>query len=273
MEFFDGKAESVELEKEIVQKINGIKAGGKGLKTLLIVQIGDNPVSEKYIGLKVKLCEKLGIPVQVHKISEHLPDATIISGVKALFESKEVNSGIIQLPLPRESLHDILDNIPVQKDVDMISNESQKHFYEGDISRLSPVLWGVNIFLRKNEIDIRNKKVTVLGCGYLVGRPVARYLQEQGSFVEIVDAYTTGTPINADLVVLSAGIPNLVKGDDVSKGCHVIDFGSSIVDGRTVGDFDLMSQIDHLGIVSPSPGGMGPLVVRFLIMNHILTHL
>ena len=75
--------------------------------------------------------------------------------------------------------------------------------------------------------------------------------------------------MNFDLLILSAGVPNLVKGQDIEPNTHVVDFGSAVVNGKSTGDLDKNSALSHLSVVSPSPGGMGPLVVRYLIMNFL----
>ncbi|HSX39237.1 MAG TPA: hypothetical protein VLI92_01465, partial [Candidatus Saccharimonadales bacterium] len=79
--------------------------------------------------------------------------------------------------------------------------------------------------------------------------------------------YSKRTKINSQLVILSAGSPNLLSGEDLRPKTHVVDLGSSIVNGKTIGDLNMQSKLDHLGIISPSPKGLGPLVVRFLILN------
>jgi len=112
-------------------------------------------------------------------------------------------------------------------------------------------------------------KAVVIGEGYLVGKPAAQYLKSKNYQVTVINDYQTGQKIDADLLVLSAGIPNLVRGEDISEGCDVVDFGSSVVYGKTVGDLAQESSLEHLGLVSMSPGGVGPLVVRYLIMNFL----
>jgi methylenetetrahydrofolate dehydrogenase (NADP+)/methenyltetrahydrofolate cyclohydrolase len=92
---------------------------------------------------------------------------------------------------------------------------------------------------------------------------------QQGAKVQFILDYKAKKPLNCHLLVLSAGSPELVKGEYISEKCSVVDFGSSVINNKTIGDLDLKSAIGHLGVVSPSPGGMGPLVTRFLIMNFL----
>ena len=159
--------------------------------------------------------------------------------------------------------------IPREKDIDLLSPESQLSYYSGDFSKLPPVVHATDYFIKENHLKTEGMRVIVLGHGFLVGKPVAHYLRHVGAQVEVIEDYKRQKPLSCQLLVLSAGLPNLVDGGDISKGTHVIDFGSSVVGGRTVGDLDMNTKLDHLGVISPSPRGMGPLVVRFLVGNFL----
>jgi methylenetetrahydrofolate dehydrogenase (NADP+)/methenyltetrahydrofolate cyclohydrolase len=265
MKVFDGKFFAPTLEEKIKDYLGSHKVFG----ILAIVQIGSNPSSEKYISLKKKLCDKLGIKAEVYQMEDSLSDDELKSRIKKLFEDESVTGGIIQLPLPRASLKPILDLIPTEKDIDLLSSASKERFYNGDFSRLSPILRALDYFLKNCDIDIEDKKVIVIGDGELVGKPTHFYLSRLGANSEIINSYKTGQKLDCDLLILSAGIPYLVDGEDVSEGCSVVDFGSSVVNEKTAGDLDSRSKLDHLAFVSPSPGGVGPLVVRFLVMNFL----
>lgn len=264
MTLFDGKKAAIKLELDMQ---NLIKRGESHV--LAIVQIGDNPVSYKYIQIKTKLCDKLGLKCVLYELDENLPDEQILQKVKSIYEDPKVGGGIIQLPLPRESLQTVLSLITVKKDIDMLSPVSQEIYYSGDFSRLPPVIRSLDYFIKVNELDVEGMKTAVLGLGYLVGRPSAFYLKKLGAHVDVIEDYKKHKSLNYQLVVLSAGVPSLVDATDIQSGCHVVDFGSSIVNGKTMGDLDMTSSTSHLGIVSASPGGMGPLVVRCLVSNFL----
>lgn len=265
MEQFDGRKEAKFLEKKIGERV---KNTGK-IKQLLIVLVGNDEVSKKYIALKTSLCNKFGIPRRVEHLSTELPDDKIELKCSELFHSNEFGSVIVQLPLPRESLDVLLDEIPVEKDIDLLSTKKRSKYFENEISFKPPVVRACEYFIDSIRIDMDGKKSTVVGGGYLVGKPMSVYLENLGSAVEVIETYKRGKQIEGDLVILSAGIPNLVDGGDISQGAHVVDFGSSFIRGEVKGDLDMSTTLDHLGVISPSPGGMGPLVVRFLIMNHL----
>ena len=265
MEFLDvNKCTSV-----LDARIQAYLANNSGNGVMAIIQVGDNPISESYIRLKIKYCSKFGITAQLFKIESTLPDADIIKKVQEIFARSEVLGGIIQLPLPRSSLNSILNLIPLEKDIDMLSSNSWIQYDAGKLGIKSPVVLAFRTFVDTFSIDIHNMTVEVIGRGKLVGVPIEKYLLSMGVKPLFLDDYISGDRIDADLLVTSTGVPNLLKGENVTSGCSIVDFGSSIINGKTVGDLDLSSRLSHLNYISPSPGGMGPLVLRYLIMNYL----
>jgi methylenetetrahydrofolate dehydrogenase (NADP+)/methenyltetrahydrofolate cyclohydrolase len=266
MQLFDGKKEAENLDKLIQLHLSRYSYD----RELAIVQIGDDQSSDKFIDIKVKLCERFGIKTHVHKINDKtLSDGEIFKVVEDIFSNEGVLGGIVQLPLPRKSLYKVLDLIPVDKDVDVISTEGKKRFYAGDFNTLPPVVRALNKFIEVGNTNLNNLNVTVIGDGELVGKPLAYYLSKQKANVSVLSNYDGKCKIDCQLLILSAGVPNLVKGENIKAGCSVVDYGSSIVDGKCVGDLDMSSNIEHLDFISKSPGGMGPLVVSYLIMNFL----
>lgn len=263
---FDGRLHAQKLEETLTTGLP--MSAHKGSK-LLIIQIGDNAASEKYINLKLNLCQKVGVTAYLAKLDPAESDDALFARITTLVNSPEVGGCIIQLPLPRMSLNSALDLIPLEKDIDLLSSKSMDQYYAGNFQKLPPVVRAVDYFTKVNDINLQNKAVTVIGFGNLVGKPVGHFLSSLGAKVAVLDDYKTGQPITGDLILLSAGVPHLVNGENIASGSSVIDFGSSVLDGKTVGDLNLNSSLDHLSNVSPSPGGMGPLVVRFLVMNFL----
>ncbi|MBI2414228.1 bifunctional 5,10-methylenetetrahydrofolate dehydrogenase/5,10-methenyltetrahydrofolate cyclohydrolase [candidate division WWE3 bacterium] len=271
MFLFDSKRAIEQLDIKVTQQVAQKSKLLVG-KVLAIVQIGDNTESKKYIELKKRYGLKFGIDVLEYKISSDLDDLEIVKIMYQIAGSASVGGVIVQLPLPRPSLNAILNFIPVEKDVDLLSEKSCHIFYSGVFDRLSPAVLATEYFIDsiKEKLEkLEIKKSIILGGGNLIGKPVEFYLRSKGFMTEILLDYTSGINLNANLIVLGVGKPNLVKGDDIAKGANVIDFGSSIVEGRVVGDLDLTSNLEHLGCVATSPGGLGPLVVRFLFLNFL----
>lgn len=269
MQIFNGKEHAQLLEERIETYIKEHSEKVSKLGKLVIIQIGDDPASAVYVRLKRKFCEKLKIPVEVFNISELLSDADIISQVSGIFSSKDTGGGIVQLPLPRKSLDPILGVIPVEKDVDLLSPESKRRFYSGEFYKLPPTVRAFDYFITHYDLDLSRLSIGMVGYGDLVGKPIAHYATLSGASVEIIGYYENQKELNYQLVVSSAGVPALVSPKDLEEGSYFIDFGFSCKDGKTVGDLDMSKDCTHLEVISPSLGGMDPLVVRFLIMNFL----
>ena len=258
MKYFDSKKHILDLDKAIVNRL----ATKSFNSTLGIVQIGDDNASSKYIDLKVRFCNRLGIKTSVLKIESSLEDRVIFEKVSAFLESDSIGGSIIQLPLPRLSLYKILSSIPKDKDIDCLNSILRCEF-------ASPIIRSFETFYYDLIQEKPISTACVIGDGKLVGLPIYDYLRHLGIDVTLINNYKTGDSLSYDLVVTSVGIPDLVKGESLSKGSAVCDFGTTLVEGKVTGDFDLSSKTSHLNLVSPSPGGMGPLVIRFLVMNFL----
>lgn len=275
MILFNGREEAYKLDEKIREKLKENPSLKDSSRRLCIILIGENASSQKYVNLKKRLCEEFGISVSVIKIDEGLSDKEIRHKVDTLCKDNSIKGVIIQLPLPRPSLDFLLNLIPEEKDVDRISPNSVKRFYAENISKiaepykLSPVVRAFKYFLDYAKINPRNLETTIIGKGFLVGEPLGHFLLQQGAKVQFILDYKANSPLNCHLLILSAGSPELVKGECISEKCNVVDFGSSVINNRTIGDLALKTAIGHLGVVSPSPGGMGPLVTRYLIMNYL----
>jgi methylenetetrahydrofolate dehydrogenase (NADP+)/methenyltetrahydrofolate cyclohydrolase len=269
VKIFDGKKQAQKIEENIIEILDKNQNPEVLDKILAIIMIGKDPSSEKFVKIKSDLCEKLGIKYEIYNIDENLSDEEIFTRVENIFGGEKVGGGIIQLPLPRQSLNRVLDLIPLDKDVDLISTAAKERFYSGDFSILSPVVLAFERFINENNIELKNTKAIVVGGGELVGKPISFYLKKKGTSVEVLSNYGGNAFLDCEVLVLAAGEPDLVKGENISPGCHVVDFGSSVVDGKCVGDLNMKSNLEHLGHISKSPGGMGPLVVRYLLLNYI----
>jgi methylenetetrahydrofolate dehydrogenase (NADP+)/methenyltetrahydrofolate cyclohydrolase len=270
MQIFDGKAHALLLEEKIKQYLTqNPHLAGPGAKKLGIIQIGENPASKTYVNLKKKFCSSLNIPVETLLLEESLSDREIISQARDFFGRQDISGGLVQLPLPRASLEPVLGVIPVGKDIDLLSPESKRKFYAGEFNRLSPTVRAFDYFLEQTELDQGHLSVGIIGYGELVGKPIAHFSTVSGMDTKIVGWYENGNRLDYQLLVLSAGVPNLVDPENISAGTSVIDFGYSKLGDKTVGDLDMSKNMDHLGYISPSIGGMGPLVIRFLVMNFL----
>jgi methylenetetrahydrofolate dehydrogenase (NADP+)/methenyltetrahydrofolate cyclohydrolase len=270
MIIFDGKLHAAILDEKIVNSSSVYKQ-----KILAIVQVGDNPSSEKYIKVKQTACEKLGVTSRVYRILPKRGSGynELVDLLKTLGKEDSVSSIIVQLPLPDSSMYSSLDLLPLEKDIDFLSPAKKSTPFDDALDGFatkSPVIRALEYYLGSNGINTdTTNRVGIIGQGDLVGKPCHDYLTYRKFNTTIIENYTVGDQLNFDLLILSTGVPKLINPNDIQTGCHVVDFGSAVVNEKTVGDLNTDYDCSHLGIVSKSPGGMGPLVVRFLLMNHL----
>lgn len=238
---------------------------------LAVIQVGKNPVSQIFINQKKKACEKTGINFCL----SDLPAKINVSELKKEIEKivrDSVNSGvIIQLPLPKKFIpEEFLNIIPEEKDIDVLSEKSAAKFYQGILKILPPTVNGILQLLKKYKIELKGKNVVIIGAGRLIGFPLATQLLKEKATLSVLNEFTKDAPSfikKADILISGVGSPNLIKGNIVKKGVVVIDAGTSVKEGKLVGDVDFKSVSKKASYITPVPGGVGPLTVACLLEN------
>jgi len=249
----DGKQIAAELEKEIKEKL-------KSPKTVHFVLFGKHPASEQFVALKSKVAEKLGITA----ITKTYPESTTTDEAGKIIENISGNSDgiVVQLPLPkRMDAKKILDAIPPEIDIDVLNEKTKKLFEEGKTDKIPPVARAVSEILKKHDVDLKNKKIVILGNGPLVGQPVSAWLTREKI------AHTVNTDLHsADIIISGIGHPHFVTPDMVKDGVVLIDAGTSESGGKFVGDISPDCAAKS-ALFTPVPGGVGPVTVASLFLN------
>ncbi len=262
----DGKKLAEEIKAELKAEI--LKLGKK--IRLAVIKIGSDPVMEKFLDQKKKFGDAVGVDVRVYELPETISTNELRKKLAEIMHIKENTGVIIQLPLPPKiNVQYILDGITPEKDPDMLSSKSIGLFSSGRSKILPPVVGAIKYIFDKNNVDVKGKKVTVIGAGRLVGKPMAVWLINQGAAVTVIDENTadpTLHTIGADILISGAGEPNLIMADMVKDGVVAIDCGTSESEGRLVGDIN--SAVGEKALLfAPVPGGVGPLTVAMLFKN------
>jgi len=227
---------------------------------LVVVQVGDDTASTRYITEKEKASERVGIGFS----HVHLPKGISEKKLKQEIEkaAKEGTGIIVQLPLPlRFATQEILDVIPFEKDVDLLSSQSFGFFALGHLSVLPPTVKAISLLLKRYRIPLQDKKVLMVGAGRLVGLPTSLWLLTQRANVQIADKKTKNLSTltrQADIIVSGTGKKNLIRGDMIKRGVVIIDAAQ---------DVDFNTAIRKAKYISPVPGGVGPLTVACLLEN------
>lgn len=245
-----------------------------------IVQVGNNPRSDVYIHKKKTFGHEMGAVVEHVQLPETSTFEEISARVRELAAESDVHGVIIQTPLPasisKEESQRLMDLIPLEKDVDGLSSKNI-HMLEHDFEHavLPATAKAVNMLLQGYDVPVQGKNVVVIGRSNLVGKPSALSLARQGAVVTVCHSQTVDPASiarQADILVVAAGVPNLVKANFTNPEQTIIDVGISVIpgptsDGRIVGDVDFKQVAPIVKRISPVPGGVGPLTVAGLFQS------
>jgi methylenetetrahydrofolate dehydrogenase (NADP+)/methenyltetrahydrofolate cyclohydrolase len=223
--------------------------GRKILPKLAIFYDNDSPVIAKYMSLKQKYGDDIGIAVEIQKINPENAEQLL----KAAAEDAATTGIIVQLPLAEVSMN-VLDLIPIEKDVDGLRGMS-------DTATAMAIHW----LLTGYDIDIKSKKIAIVGHGKLVGAPLEKMWRESGYNVTVFDKGDDISKLNEyNLIVTATGVPGLIKSEMVQPGAVVVDAGTASEGGVIKGDLDEAARERDDFIVTPKIGGVGPLTVAML---------
>lgn len=251
-----------ELANNIKEGLSAEVATFSHAPKLVVIQVGDNEASAKYIRMKQKACERVGIIFEHVHFEEKTLESDIINKIFGLNNDQNVNGIIVQLPLPNGFNTDrILESIEPIKDVDGLTIVNRDLLANADIGLYPATAEGVINLLRYYNVPMKGALAVVLGRSNLVGKPVVTLLAAEGANVTVCHSQTTDTrakTLKADIIVSAVGKRNLLTAEMVKKGAAVIDVGMDV-------DFDGVSKV--AGYLTPAIGGVGPMTVAMLLSN------
>lgn len=229
---------------------------------LLIIRDSDNPVIMKYVQLKIKYGEDIGVEV----IDFCAKDANEIADrIKTANADKSIKGIIIQLPILDKSKTDELCNlIAPEKDVDGLGQNAKFD---------SATATAINWLLAGYDIKLNDKKIAIVGHGKLVGAPLHKIFTESGYNVTIFDRGDDLSPLNQfDIIITATGIPGLIKNEMLKPSAVIIDAGTASEDGVLKGDLDAkVRERTDFSAITPITGGVGPLTVTCLF-DHVISN-
>ncbi|MEG3078771.1 bifunctional methylenetetrahydrofolate dehydrogenase/methenyltetrahydrofolate cyclohydrolase FolD [Halomonas sp. 5021] len=271
-QLIDGKAIAANVRQHVAQQVAARQQAGKRAPGLAVVVVGDDPASQVYVNNKHRACEQAGILSFQHALPSHTSQQTLEALVDQLNDDPAVDGILVQLPLP-ESLdaEPILERIRPDKDVD--------GFHPFNIGRLAqrmPALRpctpkGIMTLLEQSGVKVRGLDATVVGASNIVGRPMALELMLAGATTTVCHRFTRDLEAHirrADLVVVAVGKPGIVQGDWIKPGAVVIDVGINRQEnGKLKGDVGFTAAAERASLITPVPGGVGPMTVATLLEN------
>jgi|TARA_B110000305_G_scaffold3353_1_gene3265 methylenetetrahydrofolate dehydrogenase (NADP+)/methenyltetrahydrofolate cyclohydrolase len=273
-QIIDGKKIAGELLQKLKEEISQRKIDGVRAPCLAVLLIGDNPASEVYVRNKKIACEKIGIKSISVDLRSDVSEEEVLTIVKKLNDDNTVDGILVQSPLPAhvdEKL--VIEAISPNKDVDGFHplNIGLLAIKRPKLRSCTP--YGVIKMLKTLNVDLVGMNATVVGASNNVGRPMALELLLENCTVTMCNSKTKNleSKVNqADLLVVAAGIKNLVKGEWIKQDAIVIDIGINRVDGKLVGDVEFSVAKEKASFITPVPGGVGPMTVATLMENTLL---
>ncbi len=267
MVLLDGK----KLADKILAEIKQGLVKEKHSPRLAVVVVGEDPVIRKFIEQKKKVAHSVDIDVRVHPFEESVTTNELRRRIAEIVHEEKNSGVIIQLPLPNHiNTQYILNSVPPEKDVDMLSARALGNFITGKSQTLSPVAGAVKAFFEEYKIEYKNKHIVVAGLGNLVGRPVALWLFSEHASFSVINQ-DTPNPENflrgSDIIISGIGKPKFITEDKVKEGVIVIDAGTSESEGKLAGDVDFESVSKKASYITPVPGGVGPVTIALLLKN------
>lgn len=269
----DGKAISAEVRAEIKAEVAALAE--KGIKVrLAVVIVGDDPASQIYVRNKKKACDETGIDSEIIAMPSDTSEEELISVLDGLNSRREINGILVQLPLPKHiNEKNIIAHIDPKKDVDAFCDENVGRIMTGNFSFLPCTPAGIIELLRRSGVSVCGKDCVVIGRSNIVGKPMAMLLLHENGTVTICHSRTKNLPEitrRADILVSAVGKAGFVTADMVKPGAVVIDVGMNRTpEGKLTGDVDFASVEPIASLITPVPGGVGPMTVTMLLKNTV----
>ena len=237
---------------------------------LVIISYNANKASSQYISLKTEKAAEVGIECSKLDWSSLDLDSCKLA-MQKLASDGSVDGIIVQLPVTGlDNFQDVLNLIPASKDVDGLSEASLISLKENKQVLIPATPKAILEIIEKENIELNNKNILIIGQGKLVGLPLGIILKNKRLNITTADASTNSLSdltTDADIIISATGSPNLLTGDMVKDGVIVLDAGAAESDGRTVGDVDYESVEPKCSLISKVPGGIGPVTVACLLEN------
>ncbi len=280
----DGRAIAGQIHQDTARRVAEVKARGVEPR-LVFVRVGEDPASRVYVGMKEKESGRAGISSQTHVLPHTTREAVLLELIGRLNADATIHGILVQAPLPAGiSETRIYGAVAPEKDVDGFHPVNVGKLLLGDPTGFrSCTPAAIHELLIRSRVKIEGAEVVILGRGNIVGKPLAAILLQKarncGATVTVCHSQTRDIAAHcrrADILVAALGVPEFIKAGMVRLGAVVIDVGVNRVPdpsaksgSRLVGDVDFAAVQPVAGLITPNPGGVGPMTVAMLLQNTV----
>ncbi|MDH4240112.1 MAG: bifunctional methylenetetrahydrofolate dehydrogenase/methenyltetrahydrofolate cyclohydrolase FolD [Phycisphaerae bacterium] len=282
-QIIDGKQVAADMRAELKEEVAKLKEQGI-VPGLGVILVGEDPASKSYVTAKERTCEDIGIYSDDNRLPEDATQEELMAVVERMNKDPKINGILVQLPLPKHlNEAEVLLAIDPDKDVDGFHPMNVGKMMVGEKAFLPCTPHGVIQLLIRSGVNIEGANVAIVGRSNIVGKPLANMLiQKSKTGNATVTVCHTRTKdladqtMQADIVIAAAGRPNMVTADMVKEGVVVIDVGVNRVEDATkksgyrlVGDVDFEAVKEKASLITPVPGGVGPMTITMLMYNTV----
>jgi methylenetetrahydrofolate dehydrogenase (NADP+)/methenyltetrahydrofolate cyclohydrolase len=267
----DGKAVAARVREEVAAGVSALVAETGAAPGLATVLVGEDPGSAIYVANKQKASAEVGIEGRDHRLAADVTQDEVADLLASLNDDPAISGILLQLPVPDHLDGDALTAlIDPSKDVDGLTPVSAGRLAQGRPGLRPCTPSGVIELLDAYGVPLEGAEAVVVGRSLLVGRPLVFLLLERNATVTVCHSRTRDLPAvcaRADVLVVAVGSPRLLGADAIKPGAAVIDVGINRLDDGLVGDVDFDAAAERAGLISPVPGGVGPMTIAFLLRN------
>ena len=280
MTLIDGKATAATIKAEIKQEVERIVAAGGKRPHLAAVLVGHDGGSETYVKNKVLACEACGFQSTLLRFEDDITEAELLATVDRLNRDNSIDGFIVQLPLPKHiDEQKVIEAIDYRKDVDGFHPINVGRVAIGLPAFISATPKGILELLRRYNVETAGKKCVILGRSNIVGKPMSQLMMQKGVDATVTVCHSRSKTLKeeclqADIIIAAIGQPAFLKGDMVKPGVVVIDVGTTRVPDATrktgfrlQGDVDFDAVAPKASLITPVPGGVGPMTICMLMQN------
>ncbi|HSV43193.1 MAG TPA: bifunctional 5,10-methylenetetrahydrofolate dehydrogenase/5,10-methenyltetrahydrofolate cyclohydrolase [Candidatus Bathyarchaeia archaeon] len=271
----DGKKIAEKVRQELKTRVASLSRHGREIRIVSIV-VGGEASALRYADAQKRNADAIGIKYDLKKFPGDVSDSAVIEVIDALSRDPNVSGIVIQKPVPGHiDFHKILGHINPVKDIEGMRAECISGLVFGKTDIVPCTAAAVMEHLRAAGVALRGKDVVIVGASEIVGKPLALLLLKEMATVTVCHIATTeagrlGDHVGrADILIVAVGKPCLINGTMIKSGAVVIDVGTNLVDGKLTGDVDFDSASQKASMMTPVPGGVGPVTVMMLMRNAV----
>jgi methylenetetrahydrofolate dehydrogenase (NADP+) / methenyltetrahydrofolate cyclohydrolase len=268
----DGNALSAKVRELLATSAAGLKAAHGITPCLAVILVGEDAASQVYVRNKVAACEKAGFRSIKQTYPVNVEPVTVLAKIAELNADPSVHGILVQLPLPKHfDSEAVLEAISPDKDVDGFHAENVGALMQGNPRFIPCTPYGVMRMLESEKVPLKGAEAVIVGRSNIVGKPMAMLLLAQSCTVTVCHSQSKDLAFHtrrADILVAAVGKAKMITGDMIKPGATVIDVGiNRQADGKLCGDVDFESAKEVAGLITPVPGGVGPMTITMLLAN------